>query len=165
MKHLQELGLASTNKWVDSNSSDWTLNLSIFAMSERFPSCTLTKKVGFLQISRYCSLKLLMWISIGVRTETSKSKSATISDLLHSTDFLTYRPRLKLPKQALHDNWLKNEPISVLVQLATWTGHVYLIQLCYLRKIPQELLNFLADKSIVKLGTYFLIYYPFLPST
>jgi len=82
----------------------------------------------------------------------SESKSATLSDLFHSTDFLSYRSRLNLPTQALNNNWRKNEPISVLLQLATWTGHVYLIQLCYLRTIPQELLDFLADKTVVKLG-------------
>jgi len=49
------------------------------------------------------------------------------------------------------DKRARNET-SVLLQIATWTGYVVLIRLCYLDTIPEELREFLADETIVKLG-------------
>lgn len=58
---------------------------------------------------------------------------------------------LRLPLKIVNDKRSRKET-SVLLQLATWSGFVLLVRLCYLDKIPEELRHFLADSTVLKLG-------------
>lgn len=61
------------------------------------------------------------------------------------------RGNLRMPVKPANEKRSRKEN-SVLIQLATWSGFVLLIRLCYLDVIPHALRSFLADTSILKLG-------------
>uniref|UniRef100_A0A915J423 3'-5' exonuclease domain-containing protein n=1 Tax=Romanomermis culicivorax TaxID=13658 RepID=A0A915J423_ROMCU len=77
-------------------------------------------------------------------------------NVLSSAKYLDKRPRIVLPIRRNSDEFgytkKCRQETSVLLQLATWSGHVILIRLCYLETIPDALKAFLADGAIIKLG-------------
>jgi len=86
----------------------------------------------------------------------SKNTASKIYVIKSLKDFATSLPHIikdvnEVPLLGFDCEWVSGKPVSIL-QLATYNGHVLIIQLNNIIELPDILVNVLENPSIIKLG-------------